>query len=79
MLLGLVGLSFAVKWTPELMAQTLNEMPLQNYIDFLEPELQQIITKRQLGGPYVINISISICVAQKPFQKPYFHLEAKIV
>ena len=77
MLLGLVGLSFAVKWTPELMAQTLNEMPLQNYIDFLEPELQQLITKRQLGGPYVITAH-SICLAQKPYWKPCFHLEAKL-
>ena len=73
MLLGLVGLSFAVKWTPELMAQTLNEMPLQNYIDFLEPELQKLITKRQLGGPYVIT-TYSICLAQKPFLKTLFSL-----
>lgn len=52
MLFGLIGLSLAVEWTPELMAQTLNEMPLKNYIDFLESDLQKLITKRQ--DPYVL-------------------------
>jgi len=50
MLFGLIGLSLAVEWTPELMAQTLNEMPLKNYIDFLESDLQKLITKRQDPG-----------------------------
>ncbi|KAF6020112.1 hypothetical protein EB796_021554 [Bugula neritina] len=82
LLLVVVGLTVAVEWTPAKIAAVMNSTPVEVFIDYLEPDLKELVqSKRQLQSQevkyshkYLINPLFQDCPTEHVVCCAQFHL-----